>query len=326
MQIKRKLFQNMEIRNKSFTLFVNKMFFIILAANLFQYYMKGYFKDYPCFAQLCILAIISICSICFSLFIYQVYLKFFPYSLRSTLILQNSLPLFLTAINTQYLITDKPLLKAFCLNRPGFKLPLTGIIILIASGPFIDLLNSWNQSIHLPESMKALELWMTKSEEQVAKLTKELLSTNTWKGLLFNIFQIAILAGVCEELLFRGLIQRIMIRWTKSTHGGIWIAAIIFSAIHLQFFGFLPRMVLGAILGYLFAWSGSLWIPIIAHTVNNAFVVIASQTYSMSEKHFIEPLNKIENSLWYGIMSFILIIAGLYMLRTMRLRKSPDIV
>ena len=92
--------------------------------------------------------------------------------------------------------------------------------------------------------------------------------------LLLNLFVIGFIAALSEEVFFRGALQRVLIEWTGSVHKGVWIAAVIFSAIHLQFYGFFPRMVLGAMLGYMFVWSGSLWIPIFAHFINNAVGVL----------------------------------------------------
>jgi hypothetical protein len=93
-------------------------------------------------------------------------------------------------------------------------------------------------------------------------------------GLMFNIFMIAVLPALGEELMFRGVIQRIFTNWTKNYHWGIWITAFLFSAMHLQFYGFLPRMMLGAMFGYLLVWTGTMWVPILAHFVNNTMGVM----------------------------------------------------
>ena len=85
---------------------------------------------------------------------------------------------------------------------------------------------------------------------------------------------IAILPALGEELMFRGVIQRILTNWTKNYHWGIWITAFLFSAMHMQFYGFLPRMALGAMFGYLLVWTGTMWVPILAHFVNNAMGVL----------------------------------------------------
>ena len=85
---------------------------------------------------------------------------------------------------------------------------------------------------------------------------------------------VAILAGICEEFLFRGIIQTEFMRGTKNIHVAIWISAFLFSAIHTQFFGFVPRMLLGVLFGYLYHWSGNLIVPMFAHFVNNGFSVV----------------------------------------------------
>ena len=94
--------------------------------------------------------------------------------------------------------------------------------------------------------------------------------------LVINLGLIALIPAVGEELLFRGIIQRLFYKWSGDVHIGVWIAAILFSALHGQFFGFLPRMMLGAVLGYLLVWSGSLWLPIFVHMVNNGGAVIVA--------------------------------------------------
>jgi len=94
--------------------------------------------------------------------------------------------------------------------------------------------------------------------------------------MLFNIFMIAIVAAIGEELIFRGVIQKIFARWTGNIHLAIIITGFLFSLIHLQFYGFFPRWLLGVMFGYLMVWSGTLWLPIFAHFVNNAVAVLVS--------------------------------------------------
>ena len=97
--------------------------------------------------------------------------------------------------------------------------------------------------------------------------------------LLIALLVIAILPGIGEELVFRGMTQQLFIESKFNPHLSIWLAAIIFSAIHFQFFGFLPRMLLGALFGYLFYWSGNLLIPIIAHVFTNGAQVLLMYIY-----------------------------------------------
>jgi membrane protease YdiL (CAAX protease family) len=143
------------------------------------------------------------------------------------------------------------------------------MIILL---PFTQLVGELNQRIVFPGGMKE---WMQSQEKSAEQTVKALLSAQSLNDLLLNLFFVAVLAGVGEELLFRGLIQRILVRkygrWT-----GIVIAAILFSAMHMQFYGFFPRFLLGVVLGILFAYSGSLWVAILAHFFYDAMLITAA--------------------------------------------------
>ncbi len=130
--------------------------------------------------------------------------------------------------------------------------------------------------MQLPESLKFIEEWMKGSEKSAEKITKAFLEVSTLPELLFNVLLIAIIPAIGEELLFRGIIQKLCIDGAKNTHLGVWISAILFSAMHMQFFGFLPRMLMGALFGYLFVWTKNLWVPILAHFINNGVAVIIS--------------------------------------------------
>lgn len=148
------------------------------------------------------------------------------------------------------------------------------ILLMFFVAPFINLINEINRNMSFPDWLAGVEEWMKNSEENAAKITEVFLNVTTIGGLAFNIFMVALLPAVGEELLFRGVIQKIFTRMTRSHHWGIWISAILFSALHLQFYGFVPRVLLGALFGYLLVWSGSMWLPIIAHFLNNAIAVI----------------------------------------------------
>src|SRR5690606_2422366 len=116
--------------------------------------------------------------------------------------------------------------------------------------------------------------WMKVQELQMEKITEKILQVTSFSGLLLNLLVIAIIPAIGEELLFRGCLQPVFHRWTKNIHIAIWITAIIFSAIHVQFYGFIPRMLMGAVFGYMLYWGRSIWLPIIAHFINNATAVI----------------------------------------------------
>jgi hypothetical protein len=111
-------------------------------------------------------------------------------------------------------------------------------------------------------------------EDSAARLTELFLVTDTTRDLMMNLLMIAILPAIGEEFLFRGVIQRLFTEWTRNNHIGIFLAAFLFSFIHFQFYGFLPRFMLGLFFGYLLFWSGSLWVPVTGHFINNALAVL----------------------------------------------------
>lgn len=184
-----------------------------------------------------------------------------------------------------YLVSDKISTFLYLNKKPLFSSVCVAILITLASSPLINVIGEWNANIKLPEFLSWIETWMQQKEEAAAALTEMFVHTNTIWGLLINIIVIAAIPALGEELLFRGAIQRIFLSWTRNYHMAIWISAIIFSAFHMQFFGFVPRMLLGALFGYLLVWSKSLWLPIVAHFTNNAIAVIA---YFMYDKGRID--------------------------------------
>ena len=142
------------------------------------------------------------------------------------------------------------------------------IIVIILAFPFVIWLGELNQKIDLPE-------WMTALERDTGKQMEALLKVNKPIDIFVNVLIIAVLPAICEEICFRGALQRILIQCTKSPWVGIILTSILFSALHLQFQGFLPRMFLGILLGALYWHSGSLWTCILAHFVNNGVQVVA---------------------------------------------------
>jgi hypothetical protein len=167
------------------------------------------------------------------------------------------------------------------LNRSvSSRFYIAGTVLIFAVLPFISWLIDINSLLSFPESFNWLEQWMQEREEEARLLTEALLETTSLSGLLLNLFMVALLAAVGEELIFRGILVRVITEWAKNHHIAVWISAILFSALHLQFYGFVPRMVLGVLLGYLFIWSGSLRLPILVHFINNAAAVIIGFLYT----------------------------------------------
>ena len=151
---------------------------------------------------------------------------------------------------------------------------LLATVCLLAVIPFINFLGAINNQMSFPESLSGLETWMKTMEDAAKTMIEKFMDVGSISGLMFNIFMIAVLPALGEELMFRGVIQRIFTSWTKNYHWGIWITAFLFSAMHMQFYGFLPRMALGAMFGYLLVWTGTMWVPILAHFVNNLMGVL----------------------------------------------------
>lgn len=158
--------------------------------------------------------------------------------------------------------------------------PVYGLMMLITAGIVIffmatnSIFIEWNANISLPESLKAFESWAREKEDLAKQLTDFLTKFDSVGEFILAFVVIAILPGIGEELVFRGLLQPELHRATKNIHAAIWISAIMFSAIHMQFFGFMPRVLLGALFGYLYYWSGDLRIAMFAHFVNNGFSVL----------------------------------------------------
>ena len=161
----------------------------------------------------------------------------------------------------------------------GLKMPsnltyfLVGSAVMILAIPAVNFLGELNRNVQFPTG---LEKWLKTQEADAGKTIKALLSKHSIKDLVLNIICIAGLAAIGEELLFRGIAQRLLIKLFKSPWAGIIISAFIFSAMHMQFYGFLPRFVLGILLGVVYWYSGSLWTAILAHFVYDAVLIVAA--------------------------------------------------
>ena len=200
---------------------------------------------------------------------------------------------------------------------------LWAVMLMLVALPAINLLGYLNQQMTLPTFLEPLEQWMKTSEENAKVLTEQFLNVTTFSGLIINLLLMALLPAVAEELTFRGVLmnlfevkgERLKVKGNR-THLAIWCSAILFSAIHLQFYGFVPRMLMGALFGYMLVWTGSLWIPILMHFVNNAMAVLL---YFMANKAGWD-MDKVDaigtnDTLWLGVVSMIITIGGIYAFR-----------
>jgi len=204
--------------------------------------------------------------------------------------------------------------------RTPFLFAFLGILILVSSTPFIDFTYEVNQMLKFPSFMSGMEKQIQDAENASDQLTLLFLKTPRKADLGINLLVLAIIPAIGEELMFRGCIQQLMKEWTKKIHVAVWVSAAIFSFVHFEFYGFLPRLLLGALLGYLFVWSGSLWIPIIAHAFNNGAQVVLAYLH---EHHIIQFDVTSDNPLpvYLTIVATILCAAFIYAFRKLESRK-----
>ena len=218
-------------------------------------------------------------------------------------------------------------------QKVDLKVLLWAIGIMLVALPAINLLSHWNQQMVLPSWLSGLEEWMKNKEAEAEWLTKQFMSVTTISGLLVNLFLMAVLPALSEEITFRGVLQQLLTAPHRlspfasrlSPHLAIWLTAIIFSAIHMQFYGFVPRMLMGALFGYMMVWTGSLWVPMLMHFVNNGMAVLL---YFMASRAGWD-MDKVDavgtdNTLWLGIVSIVLTAVGIYMFRRSTTMRSAS--
>lgn len=184
------------------------------------------------------------------------------------------------------------------------------VLIVFAAVPMVSYLLQVNQGISLPDSLRSIEEWMRSTEDAAEKLTRRFLEVYTWREFAINMLMIAVIPAIGEEFIFRGIIQKLFTEWTRNKHVAIVITAILFSAMHLQFFGFLPRVWLGIVLGYLLVYSGNIWFPVLAHFINNTAALIFYHFHSLGKIDIeIEDLGAGPMGAMLAVSSLVVIIA-----------------
>jgi membrane protease YdiL (CAAX protease family) len=146
---------------------------------------------------------------------------------------------------------------------------ILSVIAVLAALPILAYVLEWNQGLHFG----ILDAWVRDAELKAEIMTKAFLNTTSYAGLSFNMLVIALSAAICEEFFFRGIIQNLLKDWFKNIHVAVFVGAFIFSLFHAQMLGFFPRLLIGMLLGYLYLWSGSIWMGVLAHFVNNGLQV-----------------------------------------------------
>jgi len=207
-------------------------------------------------------------------------------------------------------VSHRPLHFMHAARRPAFWTVVICVMIMLAALPAVNYLNQLNQKMVLPDALKSIEIWMRSAEDTAAEMVKKILVMHSWQDILFNLFLIAVLPAIGEEFIFRGILQKQFTQWTKNRHLAVIITAILFSAMHLQFFSFLPRLWLGIVLGYMLVYSGNIWYPVLAHFFNNAAALFVFYYYGMDElSTSLENLGTGPYALTLAVSSLVVIIA-----------------
>lgn len=206
-------------------------------------------------------------------------------------------------------------------NRTGIYI-LISVGVVIASQPLITFLGVFNNGLILPDYFSGIEEWMRETELAAKEITELFLASSHWSQYIINVIIIAVLPAIGEELMFRGALQKIFQSAFKNAHWAVFVTAVLFSAIHVQFFGFLPRFVLGLIFGYLMVYSGNIWLPILAHFTNNFMAFVMYQWYVSDSPTGVNPLeagNEYPDAIWV-VTSVVAIIITLVLCK--RLNKA----
>ena len=236
------------------------------------------------------------------------------YVLKTTQFLQSVGIFIVPVLILSFVWSAKPFELLMINRKPDLRNILYAMVVMVVAIPAINLLGEINHLVKFPAYLSMIEDYLLEMEQRAEELTKAMLSVSSMTGLLINIGLIAVIPAVGEELFFRGTIQRLL-QDKMKIHAAVWITAFIFSSIHFQFYGFIPRLLMGAFLGYLFAWTNNLWVPIVAHFTNNALAVIFF--YLKNTGQTSVDLENIGNSETYlaGIISMVTVGILIFFLR-----------
>ena len=232
-------------------------------------------------------------------------------------IVQNIVMFVLPAIATSFFIYSQPINTFGFKKKVSIKIFFLIFIVMLLSVPALNFIINWNAQVHLPDYLKDIEVIMRNMEDSAFETTKVMLNTSSFFGLLSGVLVIGVLTGFGEELFFRGTMQRVIASNGMNPHVAIWLSAILFSILHFQFFGFIPRMLLGAFFGYLFFWTGSIWCSVFAHALNNSIVVVVSFLTNNGYINFeFDKIGPVDNGIPYlALVSVIFTVSTLYILK-----------
>lgn len=210
-------------------------------------------------------------------------------------------------------------------QRSGL-LALLGVGIMVTAIPLINSMVAWNESIRLPESLRGLEQWIQQTEAQAELLLQGFLTykNGAWQVLLLNLLVLAILPGIGEELAFRGVLQSLF----RNRHVAVWVTAFVFSFVHFQFYGFIPRLLLGALFGYVLLWSGRLGLCMLMHATNNALSVLVfylgTYRWHLSQAE-IDAIGT-QHTWWLTLVCTPVLLLLIYLFRRIAVGSQPSAI
>jgi membrane protease YdiL (CAAX protease family) len=303
-------------------------------------FLKASFKDSSVFVQLLVLVIIAFTGLIAASFTglffilmkvgfspdivdeMETILSNSPDLLRSMQFFQTLGMFFFPAVFCAWLFSDN--YKNYLQIDTPVQVPVLGLTFLsiLVVIPFLNFTAAVNQQMVFPEWLKGLEEWMKRMEVSQNEIQEKMLYAENLWDLLFVVVIVCVLAAVAEEFIFRGLLQNIFGKTIKNPHVVIWTVAVLFSVVHLQFLGFLPRMLLGAYLGYLLYYTKSIWVPVFAHFINNFISVIVFHIFRNSPEK-AEEIDKFGYgaTTWIAAVSLILFV---FLFREIRKRSLSE--
>ena len=222
--------------------------------------------------------------------------------IRMVMLINHLFSFIIPASLTAWIAYKNNIFKALRLQKiPKLSLIGLGFLMLVVSVPLVQYAYQVNKMIPLPQ-------WMMDMENSTGNILEAIIAKENFYEIIVNVLLIAVIPAIGEEMMFRGIIQQQFGRLLKNEHITVWLSAAFFSAIHMQFQGFLARLILGALLGYLLIWTRSLWVPMIVHFLNNGLQVIAIYAMNIkpSDMQKIEEGDKMHWTM--GLASLMLVI------------------
>lgn len=240
-------------------------------------------------------------------------------AIRIVTVLQDMLVFIAPAVITAVMVTRQPATLLCIDRRPPLNPALIGACTLLCSIPAMNYVIWLNTNIPLPDGVHEALMAM---EESANAAVESLMGAHTVANLILSVLIVGVFAGLSEELLFRGGLQRLLVTGGANHHVAIWTTAFFFSLLHMQFFGFVPRLLLGAFFGYMLYWTGSLWVPVILHALNNTLYVIAGwMSYGTDTPSAVDSIGS-GTDIACVVVSVVLTVIGIMILHRQRIKDN----